>query len=345
MTKNIVIIGAGAAAKLHYHTSERVDGMQVIGVVGRDQRQTQEISNELEIEFRWASIYGVLEDDAVDGVILAIPPFEMAQVAAAAFAARKHVLCEKPLGIGVDQAQQVVAAWEQSGCVGMINYCYRHHPLLREFRRLIDERICGDLNLLDIRWTLPTRLNANLTDHWKGRRELGGGVLQNYGVHLLDYLFSGEPDVKCLSAIQRRVFKHRLNIEGRLVESTGDESTTVLIDWKGVPVQIHLSLVTKVGAGLQMRAEGTKGTLKFEELYRGKPEQSSRLTLRDGSEDEKIIMGEHGVALLPAFLFQESQKRFINEISGIKNDDQQNIKQAVDVAKIIERIQKMAAYA
>jgi len=67
--------------------------------------------------------------------------------------------------------------------------------------------------------------------------------------------------------------------------------------------------------------------------------------LRDGSEDEKIIMEEHGVALLPAFLFQESQKRFINEISGIKNDGQQNIRQAVDVAKMIERIQNLAAYA
>ena len=51
-----------------------------------------------------AYVCGVLKDDAVDGVILAIPPFEMAQVAAAAFAARKHVLCEKPLGIGVAQA-------------------------------------------------------------------------------------------------------------------------------------------------------------------------------------------------------------------------------------------------
>ncbi len=345
MTKNIVIIGAGPAAKLHYHTSKRVDGMQVIGVVGRDQKQTEAISGELEIGYRWASVNDVLLDDDVDGVVLAIPPFEIAKVAVAAFAARKHVLSEKPLGIGVDQAQQVAAAWEQSRCVGMINYCYRHHPLLRKFRQLIDERIFGDLNLLNIRWTLPTRLNTNLTDHWKGRRELGGGVLQNYGVHLLDYLFSGDPDVKCLSAVQRRVFKHRPNIEGKLVESTGDESTTVLIDWKEVPVQIHLSLVTKVGAGLQMRAEGTKGTFEFEELYRGKPEQSSRLTLIDGTEDEKILMEENGVALLPAFLFQESQKRFIDEISGIKNDDQQNIKQAVDVAKMIERIQNLAACA
>jgi hypothetical protein len=119
----------------------------------------------------------------------------------------------------------------------------------------------------------------------------------------------------------------------------------VLISDKGVPVQIHHSLVTKAGVGLQMRAEGTKGTLEFEELYRGKAGQSSRLTLRSGREDRKIIMGEHGVALLPACLFRKSQKRFINEINSIKGEAQQDKKQVVNVATIIERNPNMAVYA
>jgi predicted dehydrogenase len=310
-------------------------------MVGRTREKSRQISNEFGIGFVWANADDVFSDTSIDAVILAVPPSEIAELAIAAFSAGKHVMCEKPLGISVEEAERVAAACERSGKIGAINFCYKFHPALQRFRKCIEAGVLGKLNCIDIRWVLPNRLNDNLTIHWKGQEELGGGVLQNFGVHLLDYLFSESSDVQVLSVVQKVVHPYRPNVDRLPCQSTGDENTTALLLWRGVPIQMHLSLVTMRGNGLQMEASGTSGTVKLEEFHIG---DNKHFSLHENFRKEGVndsVSETNQYVMNLSELFKCSQKEFMTAISSNVNAGN-SIKRGVCAAKIISAIQSAA---
>lgn len=314
MALRLVVIGDGAAARLHIEAAQSLSSIQLIGIVGRNEAQAKAIANEYALDSVWFDVLQIWRDDRVDGVILAVPPAELASLAVAAFSAGKHVLCEKPLGIGVAQAESVVSAWQHSGCIGMVNFCYRFHPALIEFKRRLMMNICGELTVIKLDWVLPTRLNQNLTYHWKGQEELGGGVLQNFGVHILDFLFADQLNVKLLSVNQRIFTLERLNSEGQSRKITGDEVTTAFFLWNGCVVVIHLSLVTKAGSGLRINAQGTMGSLEVSEIPQKDHASNWKINFHKeqlGSDSEEIYFTDNTSL---SSMFYESQKMFSNAI-------------------------------
>jgi predicted dehydrogenase len=318
MALRLVVVGTGAAARLHIDAAQSLSSIQLLGIVGRDEAKAKAIANEYALDCVWSDVLQIWRDDGIDGVILAAPPTELAGLAVAAFAAGKHVLCEKPLGIGVAQAESVVAAWQHSGCIGMVNFCYRFHPALIEFKRRLMLNTCGQLTVIKLDWVLPTRLNQNLTYHWKGQEELGGGVLQNFGVHILDFLFADQWNVKLLSANQRIFTPQRLDSKGQSRKITGDEVTTALFLWNECVVVIHLSLVTKAGSGLRITAQGTAGSLEVSEIPQKNHASKWKMSFRQeqlGNDSEEISFTENTSL---RSMFYASQKIFSNAIgSGV----------------------------
>jgi predicted dehydrogenase len=316
MALRLVVVGTGAAARLHIKAAQSLSSIHLLGIVGRDEVKAKAIANEYALDCVWSDVIQIWRDDRIDGVILAAPPAELAGLAVAAFAAGKHVLCEKPLGIGVAQAESVVAAWQHSGCIGMVNFCYRFHPALIEFKRRLMMNTCGELTVIKLDWALPTRLNQNLTYHWKGQEELGGGVLQNFGVHILDFLFADQRNVKLLSANQRIFTPQRLDSKGQSRKITGDEVTTALFLWNECVVVIHLSLVTKAGSGLRINAQGSAGSLEVSEILQKNHASKWKIDFHKeqlGSDSEEIYFSDNTILLN---MFYETQKMFSNAIGS-----------------------------
>ncbi len=136
-----------------------------------------------------------LEDilDRVDALVLAVPHDLHRDMALACLAAGKHVLVEKPLANTERECLDIIAAADRSECVAMHGYVMRHVPLVREFCRLIRERVYGDCFQLSI-WTEQyTDLSRG---PWLGKKaRVGGGQLFSHGCHYIDLLLHclGEP--------------------------------------------------------------------------------------------------------------------------------------------------------
>jgi predicted dehydrogenase len=124
----------------------------------------------------------LLEDPGVEAVIVALPTALHADVACAAFAAGKHVYCEKPLAGGFQDATRVVHAWRSTGRLGMIGFNYRFSELYRQLRAHLAAGRIGDV--LHIRSVFSTT-SAVLTA-WRETRRTGGGVLLDLAAHHID---------------------------------------------------------------------------------------------------------------------------------------------------------------
>ena len=83
-------------------------------------------------------------------------------------AAGKHVLCEKPLGISLDDAQQAAAAAEAAGVVNTIPFAYRFHPMVREMRARVQSEEFGAINLIHGSYQQDWLLNPRSTS-WRVR--------------------------------------------------------------------------------------------------------------------------------------------------------------------------------
>ena len=92
------------------------------------------------IETDWRKVVG---RDDVDVVDISVPQHLHHDVAVAAAQNGKHVFCEKPFCVSVEQAENMLAAVEEAGVVHYLNHNYRRCPAICLARQLIDEGRIG----------------------------------------------------------------------------------------------------------------------------------------------------------------------------------------------------------
>lgn len=90
----------------------------------------------------------VLEDPAVDAVVVATPSPDHAEMAVRALEAGKHVLVEKPMALDVGDAERVVEAADGSGRVLTVGHVMEYHPAMERLKRLVREGELGEMRYL-----------------------------------------------------------------------------------------------------------------------------------------------------------------------------------------------------
>ncbi len=127
-----------------------------------------------------SDIDAALADPAIDTVVLATRHDAHAGQAEAALRAGKHVFCEKPLCLTLDELDAVDAAW-QPGLRLMVGFNRRFSPLATRMKTMLD-RVAAPKSLI-----LTINAGAIPADHWTQDRAIGGGRLIGEGCHFIDF--------------------------------------------------------------------------------------------------------------------------------------------------------------
>lgn len=341
----VALVGTGFAASTYAQALRHVPGLQLALVVGKDVKKAASFAESVGISAYTDDVAVALGSAKVAGVILAVPPAIQPPLAVKAFENGKHVLCEKPLGTTLAEAEAVTAAWKRSGCVGMVNFCYRLVPEIEALKDRAESGECGDLQSVHVDWVLSSRLDRSLSYHWKNQRELGGGVLQIYGTHVMDYLFHDRGDVKACCATRKTYVESRPDAAGVSQKATADEVTTVLFRFRNsIPVVVHLSLVTRPSMGHRIVVRGSAGTLEAinpDPISPGGPFYLYRHVEDDVPGRSLLSMGSREESTMP-HLFSRVLCRFSE---GIVTASQKNpsIEDGLKVARLVNEIDSEAA--
>ena len=186
MKHKLILIGCGGMAKNHVSRFENLeDRLEVVAVVDIDTAKAQAVSDLLPnhppvfADYREALPLG-------DLVLQCLPHHLHAECTIACLDAGKHVLAEKPLANSKAECLAMMEAAKRNNRVLMTAYCMRFHPILREMRRLIKEKVYGECFQLSI-WTEQLTIREDAA--WlHDRKLLGGGQLFSHGCHYIDLM-------------------------------------------------------------------------------------------------------------------------------------------------------------
>ncbi|WP_411104107.1 Gfo/Idh/MocA family protein [Streptomyces sp. cmx-4-9] len=128
--------------------------------------------------------------DDVQLVDICTPGDSHAEIAVAALAAGKHVLCEKPLANSVAEAEAMAAAAEAAaarGQVAMVGFNYRRLPAMAYARRLVADGRLGALRHVRVTYLQDWLVDPEFPLTWRLQREhAGSGALGDLGAHAVD---------------------------------------------------------------------------------------------------------------------------------------------------------------
>jgi len=125
---NVAIAGGGAIGRKHAAAIARIDGVDLVSVVGRVDADTKEFADEFGIPHWTLDVDEVLNRPEVESVILATPTGMHADQAIAALEAGKHTLIEIPMADTLADSEAIVAAQERTGLVAMAAHTRRFNP-------------------------------------------------------------------------------------------------------------------------------------------------------------------------------------------------------------------------
>lgn len=131
--------------------------------------------------YSYETLPDIANNDAIDVVYIVTPPGVHARDAVKAARAGKHVWCEKPMAMDVEECQAVIDAADANGVQLTIGYRLQHEPNNRTIMRYADEGTYGAVR------SVNTGAGYNGShpdpDDWRRDAELGGGALYDMGVY------------------------------------------------------------------------------------------------------------------------------------------------------------------
>jgi predicted dehydrogenase len=200
------IIGAGRIAGLVHVPSLRLwsKACEIVGVASRNLDRAKRFADQWEIPRTYPDWRALLDDSDVDAVVICLPSGLTAAPAKAAITARKHVLCEKPLGVNSAEASDLLDAAEKSPAVHMVAFTYRFVPALRYLKRLVTEGHFGKIRHWRMSYISDGMLDTATPTTWRNNRSLAGpGVLADMGSHASDAARYLVGDIAAVSGVSR----------------------------------------------------------------------------------------------------------------------------------------------
>ncbi len=194
----IALAGAGAFGEKHLDGLQKINGVEVVSIVGRTLDATQKVANKYGIPHVCTDLADSLAIDEVDAVILCTPTQMHAEQAIACMKAGKHVEVEIPLADSWAASEAVMAKQKETGLVCMVGHTRRFNPSHQYVHNKIQ---AGEFNIqqMDVQTYFFRRQNINA----KGEpRTWTDHLLWHHAAHTVDlFAYQAGPIIKA-NAIQ-----------------------------------------------------------------------------------------------------------------------------------------------
>lgn len=179
---NWALIGYGGMGAWHVDKLRTVAGISIRGIYDIDPARVK--AAEADGLYAYPSLEALIEDPDVRLVTIATPNDVHRDIAIAAMRAGKDVVCEKPVTLCSDDLQAIFDASQETGRLFTVHQNRRWDEDFLTVRRILAENTLGRV------FNIESRVHGSrgVPGDWRNKKRHGGGMVLDWGVHLLDQL-------------------------------------------------------------------------------------------------------------------------------------------------------------
>ncbi|HET6594978.1 MAG TPA: Gfo/Idh/MocA family oxidoreductase [Anaerolineales bacterium] len=156
---------------------------QLVAVASRSQDSADQYAREWKISRAHASYEALLADPEIDVIYNPLPNHLHAEWTIRAVEAGKHVLCEKPLALNVEEVDAIQETARKHGRIVMEGFMYRHHPQTLKVQELMKSGALGTLKLIRGSFSFVLSRGGDV----RLKPEMGGGSIWDIGCYPISY--------------------------------------------------------------------------------------------------------------------------------------------------------------
>ncbi len=189
------IIGTGSIAGAHA-IGYRAAGAALVAVADLDRDAAERRAEAWSVPHVYADATRMLAEANLDVVSICTPVSSHHALVLAAADAGVHVLCEKPIALELDQAQEMIDACREAGVLLQIGHQLRSDGAVAHAKRKVASGGIGDISFIRLRQAHDWGGAAEVRSSFATRASGGGGTLLDNGCHLMDLarFFAGDAE-------------------------------------------------------------------------------------------------------------------------------------------------------
>jgi predicted dehydrogenase len=240
----------------------------VTAIASRDLPKAEAAAHKLGIPKAYGSYEELLADSEIDAVYNPLPNHLHVPWSIRAAAAGKHVLCEKPISLTVDEAKDLLAARDRYGVLIGEAFMARSNPQWLRAKEIACSGRIGELRLISGNFSYFNNDPHNI----RNQADIGGGGLMDIGCYpitLSRMIFDAEPE-RVIGLIERDPTLKTDRVTSAILHYPGDRQCVFSCATQLVPYQ-------------RMHLVGTTGRVEIEIPFNAPPDSANRLFIDDGS--------------------------------------------------------------
>jgi predicted dehydrogenase len=236
----IGIVGYGMMSRAHcygYRLAPMLRALPVRPVVtvisGRNGAAVAAAASAYEVPAHVTDWLTLISRDDVDVVDICTPPGTHAEIAVAAAAAGKAVLCEKPLAVSHAQARQAASAVRAAGVHNAVGFNYRRLPAIALMQKMIAEGAIGEIRLWRAVWLSDEFTDPATPFDWRFDPNMGGTTIADLGSHLVDLALWMVGPIESVCAQSQTFITTRPATGGSTQKVGVDDASAALVQFSG----------------------------------------------------------------------------------------------------------------
>ncbi|MEC0246989.1 Gfo/Idh/MocA family oxidoreductase [Paenibacillus chitinolyticus] len=196
----VAVVGCGTMGTVHGTDYHRLPGVELTGVCDLDRETARELAGQVETK-AYFSFEDMMAEAEIDVVSIALPTNLHKEYVMKAADLGKHVICEKPIALTLEDAEEMIAYCQKKGVRLFIGHVVRFFPEYADLKRKLDSGVTGEPGVAHLK---RVGSHPGTVKDWYNDFDKSHGVIMDMMIHDIDFARWAYGEVQEVFALNRR---------------------------------------------------------------------------------------------------------------------------------------------